>query len=445
MQYTETHELPARRLERRPRGLAIFAGLAIVLGVIVWSLAVLGIAGEPERAWRAYMYNWLYWMSLAQGAVMFAGALIITGARWARPVRRLALAPVLFLPVAWVTMIPIFLAAGRIFPWKAHPEELIPPKDMWMELPFVAGRNLVLYGALVLISLAFAYFALRPDAGLVRDREGWNSSLTGVLTRGWRGQEVEEAHAHRRLSTLAVVLGLAYAVAMSFIAYDMVMALELHFLSTLIGPYFFMGAFLGGVALTGLLAVLVRRGLSLQEWVRPAHLHDLGKLTFAFCVFWAYMFWAQYIVIWYGKLLAEQEFLIHRMSEPYGPLAMVVFLGLFLVPFFGLLGVAPKRRPAIYATFTGIILFALWVERYVLTYPSLYPGADAIPFGLAEIGAALLFAGLFVAAILFFLGAFPVLQVWEPPSEPHPDLIAGAGSGYQAPMQQVTSEHEDPA
>lgn len=439
MHSIETHELPARRLEHRPRGATIIAGVAIVAGILLWSLSVFGVLGDSERAWRAYTYNWLFWMSLAAGAVMFAGALIVTGARWAQSIRRMAIAPVLFLPLAWVTMIPMFLAADQIFPWQSHPETLIPPKDLWMQLPFVAGRNLVLFGALVLVALAFAYFALRPDAGLVREREGWRSSFIGFLTRGWRGQEVEEAHSWQRLRVLAVVLGFAYAVALSFIAYDMVMALESHFLSTLIGPYVFMGALLGGVALTGLLSVLVRGHLKLHDWILPNQLHDIGKLTFAFCIFWAYMFWAQYIVIWYGKLLPEQEFLINRMSEPYGPLAMVVLLGLFVVPFFGLLGVAPKKKPVIYGTFTSVILVSLWIERYILTYPSLYPGADDIPFGVPEIGATLLFGGLFISSVLYFLSRFPVMQVWEPPSDPHPDLLEGA---YQRPMQQVTAEGE---
>jgi len=432
-----SNELPARRFESKPRGVMIGAGIAVLLGALLWTLAVAGVVGTPERAWRAYLHNWLFWASIAQGAIMFAGALIITGARWAQPVRRIALSTAPFLPLAFVLLIPILLAARQIFPWAAYPEMLHHPKDMWMALPFVTGRILVLYGALVLISLAFVFFAIRPDAGLTREQFGARSGLYGFMTRSWRGQEVEEAHSWKRLRVLAVVMGAAYAVALSFIAFDFVQALELHFLSTLIGGYFFMGAFLGGVALTGLLTVITRRALGLGDWIRSDQLHDIGKLTFAFCVFWAYLFWAQYIVIWYGKLIPEQAFLINRMSEPYGPLALTVFLCLFVLPFFGLLGVAPKRRPAIYGTFAMVILFGLWLERYVLVYPSLYPGADGIPFGLAEIGATLLFGGLFVTAVVFFLSTFPVLQIWEAPSDPHPDL---ADARYQEPMQQVTQE-----
>lgn len=417
-------ELPIQRFERFPRTLLLIAGGAALLGLVLWLLALAGTLGGSERAWQAYLHSWLYFASLAAGAVMFAGALVITDARWARSVRRFALAPIAFLPIAWLLLIPILLRSTTLFPWAQHPETLVPPQDMWMEPSFVTARNLLLFGALVLVALVFVYYSLRPDAGLARDSApARGRGLYTWMTRSWRGQEVEEWHAWARLRRVAVVLGMIYAVAMSFIVYDFVMSLENHFLSTLIGPYFFVGAFLGGIALTGLITVAVRSALGLHEWIIPTQLHDIGKLTFAFCIFWAYMFWAQYIVIWYGNLLPEQTFLINRMTAPFGKLSLVVFLGIFVVPFFGLLGVAPKRKPVIYSIFASIILFAIWVERYILVYPSLHVGAEHLPFGLPEIGATLLFGGIFLATIGAFLATMPVMQSWEAPSEPHPDLL----------------------
>lgn len=432
-------ELPIRRFERFPRALLLVAAGAALLGLVLWMVVLGGALGGSERAWQAYLHAWLYFASLAAGSVMFAGALVITAARWARSIRRFALAPIAFLPIAWLLLIPILLKTGTLFPWAQHPETLVPPQDMWMEPSFVTARNLLLFGALVLVALLFVYFSLRPDAGLARD--GAPPRARGLytwLTRSWRGQEVEEWHAWARLRRIAVIMGMCYAVALSFIAYDFVMSLENHFISTLIGPYFFMGAFLGGIALTGMTTVAVRGTLGLEEWIIPPQLHDIGKLTFAFCIFWAYLFWAQYIVIWYGMLLPEQAFLVNRMTAPFGKLALLVFLGIFVVPFFGLLGVAPKRTPAIYATFASIILFAIWIERYILVYPSLHIGAEHLPLGLPEIGATLLFGGIFLGTIGWFLSTMPVMQSWEPPSEPHPDTLDDPR--LQAPMRQVTAD-----
>ncbi|MBI4543709.1 MAG: hypothetical protein HY703_00760, partial [Gemmatimonadetes bacterium] len=183
------------------------------------------------------------------------------------------------------------------------------------------------------------------------------------------------------------------------------------------GPYFFMAAFLGGIAATALLTVVYRRGLELGSAIQPPQLHDLGKLTFAFCVFWAYLFWSQYLVIWYGLLPREQSFVIHRLSAPFTPLAVLVFFCLFVIPFFGLLGATPKRTPGILAAFAGVVLFGLWIERYTLIYPSHYPRAAELYLGWQEVGIAFAFAGLLLASLMFFATRFPLFQLWQPLSE----------------------------
>ncbi|MEJ2504501.1 MAG: hypothetical protein P8177_14525, partial [Gemmatimonadota bacterium] len=237
------------------------------------------------------------------------------------------------------------------------------------------------------------------------------------LTRNWLGQEREEERAQRRLSVLAPIMALLYAVGWGLLAIDLVMSLDPYFLSMLIGPYVFMAAFLGGITSTALLTLYYRRRLGLHEYIEGHNLHDLGKLFFAFSVFWAYLFWSQYIVIWYGNLPHEQIFLVHRLEDPYRILSLVVLFTLFVLPFFGLLGVKPKKTPGIMGTIAALSLLGLWVERYLLVYPTLYPDVDTLVFGLTEIGAALAMLGLLIAALAWFGSRFPMLQVWQPASE----------------------------
>jgi hypothetical protein len=409
------HDLPIRLLERRPDIVRIGAPIVAVVGVLLMALA---FGADKARAWRAYHFNWLYFTSIAQGAVTLAVVVTITRGVWSRPIRRLALSFVAFLPFAWILAIPILFGAEHIFPWVADPNAIQPGKDAYLNVPFMSIRILVVLGLLFFFDLLFAYYALRPDLGLIRDRvPAGLQPLYARLTRDWRGTDAEEARSFKKLGVLAPAVAALFAVAFGIVAWDFVMSLEPHWFSTMIGPYFFMGAFLGGVAATIVVCVsYVLRGQA-RDIIEPVNLHDIGKLMFGFCVFWAYLFYSQFIVIWYGLLPIEQAWLIHRFGQPFQPLMALVFACLFVFPFFGLMGVMPKRTPQILVFFASIVLIGLWLERYMLVYPSLYSANTDIPFSWIEFGPLLFFLGLLALAVTGFQARFPIFQIWQPASE----------------------------
>ena len=407
------HELPARRLETVPSILRIGALVLIVIGVIAFIGALLT---DAARAWRAYHFNWLFFTTVAQGAVTLAAAVTITRGLWSRPIRRIALAFVAFLPVAYLLVIPILLfGAPHIFPWIEHP---VAKKAAYLNVPFLSARTLLLLGILFILDLVFAYYSLRPDLGRLQNDVGEKlRSLYGRFTRGWQGQEKEEVRSYQRLARLSPLLALTWALAFGVLAWDFVMSLEPHWFSTMIGPYFFMGGFLGGIAATTVACILYAVRGGQDDVILPTNFHDLGKMMFGFCVFWAYLFYSQFIVIWYGLLPIEQDWLIHRLTATFEPIMVTVVFGLFILPFFGLLGVRPKRTPRILLIFAGIVLTGLWFERYMLVYPSLYIGVGNIPMNWQEIGIALGFAGLLLTCVLWFATHFPLFQMWQPMSE----------------------------
>jgi Ni/Fe-hydrogenase subunit HybB-like protein len=286
-------------------------------------------------------------------------------------------------------------------------------------MPFLTARNLVLLVALTGASLLYAFWALRPDLGLLRDSAPARlRPLYDRMTKGWRGQEAEEALATKRLAVYGPIVGLLWAFGYSIVAYDFVMSLESHWYSTMIGPLFFMAGFLGGIAATAILAVVYRNTLGLEEIIQTPQFHDLGKLTFAFCVFWTYLYWGQFIVIWYGMLPHEQTWLVHRYSSPYSVMTTISILLLFVIPFIGLLSATTKRSPKSLSILAAVVLVGLWFERYVLVYPS-YPEYQTagVVFGWQEIAFALPFAGLMLLSLMAFATRFPLLQIWEPLAE----------------------------
>ncbi len=424
-------EIPVRYLPRSSTASTIIGALVVIgLGSFVVRLGQ-----DAQSAWISYVTNWLYFTSISIGGVLFAVATWIVKAKWNWSVRRVSQSFAAFLPISFVLLLPMLGLGERYFPWIAMMETdpVVANKDAWLNMPFLITRNVVLVGLLFGMAVYFVYHAVRPDMGLSQAeaqgdaaRSGWRDRLM----QGWAGQEQEEVNSYNRMTTLGPAFVLTYALTMTVIAYDWVMSLEPHWLSTMMGPWFFMGAFWGGIASTALWSLYLRtKDKEIAHHIGLQQRWDLGKLSFAFCVFWTYLFFSQYIVIWYGKLPWEQAWIIRRSGEPWGGYSALVVVLCFIVPFAGLIGRKPKMKPALLALFTSVIVTGLWLERYGMVAPSLHhEGAPIFTIWQPLIG--LMFLGLYLGAVRWFLSTFPAIQVWQPLVDPETleAEIARAGS-----------------
>jgi hypothetical protein len=405
-----------------PSALPSLVGLALgLLGLVVFVLMVMNEETAP-RAWNAFHFNWMFWSSVAIGMVIFAVALHLTNARWAWSIKRFPLGGVAFLPVSLI-LFPIMLFGGRhtyFHHWLPHESDghvvnpmagdaILEAKAGWLNFPFLFGRDMI--ALLVLFGLAtlFAYHQLRPDVhGLERaGRRGWPYSWLG---RGITGDiNVVAADSYRRNQKIGVFTALAFAFLWGLIAIDIGMTTLPHFFSTMFPVAFFISAFHSALAMTIVMVVIHRRSLRLHEWITDRQFHDIGKLLFAFAVFWMYINWSQYVVIWYGLLPHEQEYFIRKFNAPFGPVVIAAVMMIFVVPFFGLLPRSIKKMPEILAGFAVLVLLGHWLERFLLVTPNIFDTPKALPLGLVEIALALGFGGLFVACYTWFLRTFPVL------------------------------------
>ena len=187
------------------------------------------------------------------------------------------------------------------------------------------------------------------------------------------------------------------------------MALQPHWFSNLLGGWYFMGSFLGAHTCLALMMIYGRSHLGISDLVSPKQRHDLGKLCFGFTVFWAYLMWSQFLVIWYGNLPEETGFVFARLWGEWMPVGRAVFLGVFVVPFWGLLFVAAKKTPAILGLFSLVSITSLWLERYLLVLPSVTKEHGPV-FGLPELGPTLLMLGLFLFCYANFARRFPMIS-----------------------------------
>ncbi len=377
-------------------------GIFILLAVIGTGAFLYGISGDmAQRAWQAYLVNYVFWAGLSFGAVLFSAVLNMCYAPWGRPVKRLAEAFGAYLPVSFLLFWVIFFGRETLFHWVQNP---VPEKKIYLSVPFFFARNGVGLLVLTLLCLALLYYSVRGDREWLARAGGDDPSSE---YRGWRGS-------WRRQKILSPIIGIAYAFILSWLAFDLIMSLDPHWYSTLFGGYYFMGSFFIAIAAIYLVTLLLLNSFGLREYVRPRQLHDLGKLTLAFCIFTGYLFYAQFNTIWYGNLPEETRYVILRLKlSPWAPLAWVILFMIFIIPFFVLLSrkVKLKRLPMIGLTL--LILVGMWLERFILVAPSIWKG-EGIPLGPLEVLITAGFLGLMGLSFTLFLRRVPLIPVSDP-------------------------------
>ena len=368
-------------------------------------------AGDRIRAWQSLLVNFLFFGGLAHAGIVLAAIFQATSARWGRPLKRLAEATVAFLPVAAVLLVVLLAGTST---WATWVHEPIEAKTPWLNVPFFVTRQVLAFVLLSGLSVLFVYRSLRPDIGML-DESG-ERRATGLAARiiaGWRGVVPERADGQRGQDRLAPGVIIAYAWVFSLVAFDLVMSLEPHWFSTLMGAYYFVGNLFMGIAFLALVGVQGRGRLGLGSHVGPHQMHDIGKLLFGFSVLWAYMVWSQYLVIWYGDIPEETEFIYHRMHGAWAPVTWTVITLAFTIPFAVLLSRAVKTHAKGLTTIALVALTGMWLERFLLVSPSLWSD-HGVPFGLMEIVVTAGVGGAFVYCYSWFLETFPVLPVSDP-------------------------------
>jgi Ni/Fe-hydrogenase subunit HybB-like protein len=367
------------------------------------------LATNPLRGWGSWAINTLYFLGIAQGGVVLAAAIRLANGRWGGPIMRIGESFASYLPFGIATMV-VLLAAGiwTYLPWTT--KYVDPRLTPFLNVPFLIIRTL---GGLALfwwLASKLVRASLRRDLYLLAPFVP--PALKPVYDRQvgtWRGDDVEAKAYSHEVSHLAPQIALTFVAFFSVMSWDFIMALTPNWVSPLFGWFVYAGAFISGVSVVALLATRLRAKRGLEGYITPHMFWDIGKVLFAWCIFWAYLMWSQYLPIWYADMPEETWWVFLRFEDPWRPLAFTAFTMIFVIPFLGMLNKTSKENPALLATFTCIVLVGLWIERHVLVMPSLNP--DQVWVGLPELGLTAGFAGLFGFAVQGFLAKFPCVKV----------------------------------
>jgi len=218
--------------------------------------------------------------------------------------------------------------------------------------------------------------------------------------------------ANRKSTVLSAGFMAAFIVTFSLASFDWLMSLQAEWFSTIFAAYNFAGSFVNGLAVMTITAILLRRSGALAGVVTEHHLHDLGKLLLGFTTFWIYLWFSQYMLIWYGNLPEEVTYFVPRHQGAWAVLTVACILINWVIPFFVLLPRGAKRSDGTLLRVCVLLLVGHWLDLYVMIQPVFEP--EAPRFGLWELAPILVAGALFVVLLRRNLGAVDLVPHGDP-------------------------------
>ncbi len=379
------------------------------------------------RWWSNVMINAFYFLSIALGALFFYALGFATETAWSVIIRRVVEAVFSFIPTASIILVIVFIGAtlhwNDIYPWmdksilsefvvestmdSAQPEyyktvehaenadavvmanpsydRVIANKSPYLNIPFFWVRTILYLATFIIFAAWFRNRSLREDR------------LDGTALH-YKG--------YKRGALFLVI----FAVFSSSLSWDWLMSIDTHWFSTLYGWYVFSGMWVSGVNILILLVLyLISKGY-LKE-VNSSHLHDLGTWVFALSFLWTYLWFSQFMLIWYTDIPEEITYFIARIADYKVPFFGMVLIN-FAVPMIFFMSRDAKRNPGLLITIATIVFIGHYMDTYMLITPGvLY---EHWHFGLFEVAVLLGFIGLFINRVFAALTKAPLTPKASP-------------------------------
>lgn len=396
----------------------------VVIGIIGFVAGLIG--NRSYLAWQALLVNTMFFGGIALGGLAFSVIFTITNAKWGRPIKRLAEALSVFMPIGALLLCLLFFGADHFFEWM-DPDKVIHTKAGWLNFPFFIIRNVVLLGLFVAGSSYYLKTVIRPDIGLAGKLSDFGNTFADRLVKNYGSQKEEEAVAQKRAKTLAPLLALLFFLLCTLLAFDWMMSIDQEWFSTMFGAQYAVANLIGAAAALLIIAGIVRKNFQLDEYITIDRYHDLAKLTFAVCALWTYLIFSQILVIWYGNLPEETPYLVLRMqSLEWGWMFWVLFFLMFFIPFFGLMSRTACNSIWFSRLIAVDVLVGVWLEKYFLIVPSIQEnnararlidassGLPGFSPNVYDISITLGVLGIFLLSGFWFLQRVPAVPISDP-------------------------------
>jgi len=400
------------------KNLLITIGIGIALTVLGIVLMSTGGHHEESAHEGGHAFSWInrlgvdiwinniYFTGIAIVGVFFFALQYAAQAGWSAGIKRIPLAFGSWLPIAGILMLVSFFIFGHdLFHWTHHDlydttshefDSIINAKKAYFFWPFSEHPSTPVFfiaRMLFFFGLWYYLFTKLRKLAFQEDFEGGTAS--------W--------YSMRKLSAVFLII---FAVTSSIAAWDWVMSIDTHWFSTMFGWYVFASWWVTTLALITFITIhLKEKGL--LSIVNENHLHDIGKFVFAFSVFWTYIWFSQFLLIYYANIPEETIYFVERWNnDQYGIIFFVNLFLNFVLPFLFLMPRDAKRHTAILKVVSPIVIFGHWIDFYLMITPGTLKENGG--YGLVEFGTMLIYGGAFLYVVLNSLSKAPLFAKNDP-------------------------------
>ncbi len=360
----------------------------VAIGIV--SLAYGYFAGlGPGRIAANILLNSFYFLGIALVGLFFVAVHAIAESGWQVSVQRIGEAMSSFIPVAGILLLLLFGLGGMsaLYEWthEEHLDAILLKKVAYLNVPFFMIRFVIYFAGWILL----AHLIKKTSRKL--DQHG-------------------DMFYFNRLRMLSAIFIVFYAITSVTSSWDWLMSIDAHWFSTLYGWYVFSSMLASGIAVL-IIILIALKNMGYMTHVNPEHVHDLGKYLFGFSIFWAYLWFSQYMLIWYANIPEETIYFYTRLKY----FDNIFFLNLILnlvVPLFILMTRNSKRMFSVLLPVSIIVFIGHWIDMYQIIMPGVV-GKEA-GIGLLEIGLTIGFIGLFSLVIFYSLSKAPLVPKNHP-------------------------------
>ncbi len=394
--------------------------MSVLLALIAWGAYAyyiqvtegLGVTGLNRPVyWGIYITNFVFFIGISHAGTLISAILRVTQAEWRRPITRAAEAITVFALCIGAPQVLVDL--GRI--------DRVPNMMLNSQFQSPLLWDVCCITAYLLGSVFYLYLPMIPDMAYCRDRLPSSMRVRRAfytaMAMGWRGSEKQRHALERAIGFMAIIIIPVAITVHTVVSFIFSMTIQPMWHSTILGPYFVIGAIFTGIASLLIAMAVLRKVYHLEDYLKPIHFENLAKMLILMTLLWAYATVAEYLTTFYGAEPAHMSVFYTKFSGDYAPVFWTMVFCCFVVP----MSILPFHK---LRTISGCVVasifinIGMWLERYTIVVPTLTN--PRLPYQVQLYSPTWIEVAITVAsfAIMVFLYAlfvkvFPIVSMWE--------------------------------